>query len=110
MDNSNESEAESQVPDSQKRFDFQLFKDQRKSYDPRASIRKQGQIAISAGAVRTYDLRKEPEDGEEKFGEMIYDYWTLHFDEDENVIGLRPYKKKVEGAKKARTYETGRYR
>lgn len=70
-------------------YEFQKFTKTGRSYIPRVSIRSSGQLGISSGAVKRYNLEQ-------------YDYAILYYDDKNKVIGIKPINEPEEGALKIR--------
>jgi len=63
------------------------FTEEGRSYTPKASIRKQGQIGLNQGTITRYNIR----DGQ---------FVLLGYDKDEELIAIRFVDDKQKGAKK----------
>jgi hypothetical protein len=73
---------------------FVKFAETARSYRPKVSIRANGTLGFSSGAVAKFQLKD-------------YKYAVLHYDEERRMVGVKPVKTDEEGAHAINRGKTG---
>ena len=66
---------------------FELFQEDGRGFEPKASIRKQGQIGLNQGSISRYKL---------KDGENV----LLAFDRENEIVGIKKVAEEQKGSKR----------
>lgn len=69
-------------------MNFEIFREQGRGFEPKASIRKQGQIGLNQGAIIRYNIKDDQD-------------VLLAYDKENRVIGIKPIGEPEKGSKRA---------